>query len=521
MSLTENYNYESEGHSRFLEIEAGAATTFYQGALVNIGTDGYLKLAEDIANEVPIGIVVKDHVADGSSHKKILVETSKAWIAHTGAAQTDIGALFYATADDTLADSATNVGPCGVCIGWKTGYLLIDFSVKKLVAAVAGDSKNWPFTTSGNYTFDTTVIEVTGGNAQLKDIGLDDNLVLYWKCDEASWNGTPGEITDSSPSGYDGTGQNGATTASGGKIDRCGTYDGTNDYAEEPSTSLTHEQTYLTYVAWVKLDTLGDDEKVISSYRADTIIVSMGLGGTGSGGNDDVNIEIQNGFDGDYFYTTGNIISTGAWQLWVMTFDGTGATNADKLKYYLNAIQKTLTYNSTVNSDTGYMLNEPFYVGSRDGAGNYIDGLIDEVGVYQRTLTQADINLIYNSGNARRLWMYASDSPKITPNTGFVFTAAISVFTETATKPGSSQIKYQVSSDNGTTWKYWGGSSWDTITGAQTDEWYYNNEANLATEINTNISSLASSGTFLFRAFLYTPDGTNRPQLDNIYVEYP
>jgi hypothetical protein len=132
MALTADVNYEVFGHTNILEIEAGAADTLYKGALVNVGTDGYLKVAADVASEVPIGVVVKQHVADGSTHAKVQVETGRIWVGHSGAAQTDVGAFFYATADDTLADSASNVGPAGLCVGWKSGYVLIDFNIKAL-----------------------------------------------------------------------------------------------------------------------------------------------------------------------------------------------------------------------------------------------------------------------------------------------------------------------------------------------------------------------------------------------------
>jgi len=130
MALTADRNYETVGPTVILEIEAGAADTLYKGAIVNIGTDGYLKVAADVASEVPIGVVKKQHVADGTSHEKVAVETGKIWLPHSGAAQTDVGAFFYATADDTLADSAVNVGPLGLCVGWKSGYVLIDTNIK-------------------------------------------------------------------------------------------------------------------------------------------------------------------------------------------------------------------------------------------------------------------------------------------------------------------------------------------------------------------------------------------------------
>ena len=130
MALTADFEYEVVGLTEEDSFQAGAADTLYKGAIVNVGTDGYLKVAADVANEYPAGVMVEQHVSDGSSHDSVRVESGKIWLPHTGAAQTDVGALFYATADDTLADSASNVGPLGLCIGYKTGYLLIDTRMK-------------------------------------------------------------------------------------------------------------------------------------------------------------------------------------------------------------------------------------------------------------------------------------------------------------------------------------------------------------------------------------------------------
>lgn len=132
MALTADYEYEVVGQTEIDTFQAGAADTLYKGAIVNVGTDGYLKVAADVANEYPAGVMVEQHIADGSAHESVRVESGKIWLAHSGAAQTDVGALFYATADDTLADSASNVGPLGLCVGWKTDYLLIDTRIKAL-----------------------------------------------------------------------------------------------------------------------------------------------------------------------------------------------------------------------------------------------------------------------------------------------------------------------------------------------------------------------------------------------------
>jgi len=132
MALAADVEYEVVGHTEIDTFQAGAADTLYKGGIMNVGTDGYLKVAADVADEYPAGVMVKNHVSDGSSHESVRVESGKIWIAHAGAEQADVSTLKYATADDTLADSATNVGPLGLCIGWKTGYLLIDTRKKAL-----------------------------------------------------------------------------------------------------------------------------------------------------------------------------------------------------------------------------------------------------------------------------------------------------------------------------------------------------------------------------------------------------
>jgi hypothetical protein len=132
MALTADIEYQTKvGTSETVNHLGGAADTLYKGAIVNIGTDGYLKVAADVANEIPRGVVKKQVIEDGT-HKNVEVETGVIRIAHSGAAQTDVGALFYATADDTLADSATNVGALGMCVDWATGYLWIDTRIRQI-----------------------------------------------------------------------------------------------------------------------------------------------------------------------------------------------------------------------------------------------------------------------------------------------------------------------------------------------------------------------------------------------------
>ena len=135
MALSANNEYETMGNTEILHMKVIDAETLYKGAIVNIGTDGYVEMAADVANEVPLGVVkeqVDNSGGGGTTVLDVEVETGIIKLAHSGAAQTDVGALFYATADDTLEDSANNVGPLGLCVGWETGYLWIDTRIKAL-----------------------------------------------------------------------------------------------------------------------------------------------------------------------------------------------------------------------------------------------------------------------------------------------------------------------------------------------------------------------------------------------------
>ena len=62
-------------------------------------------------------------------------------------------------------------------------------------------------------------------------MALSDNIIAYYKFNEASWNGTPGEIIESSGESTNGQGSGNATTGAG-KLNNAGIFDGTaNTYA--------------------------------------------------------------------------------------------------------------------------------------------------------------------------------------------------------------------------------------------------------------------------------------------------
>lgn len=116
-----------------LNLTGGAADTLYKGAIVAVGTDGYLCVVSDVTGMFPTGLMKKQVVVAGSNAENIEVLTGRFWIPLTGATQSMVGEPIYASDDATITPTAsTSIGPLGMCVGFKTGYLLVDTRIKAL-----------------------------------------------------------------------------------------------------------------------------------------------------------------------------------------------------------------------------------------------------------------------------------------------------------------------------------------------------------------------------------------------------
>lgn len=108
---------------------------------------------------------------------------------------------------------------------------------------------------------------------------------------------------------------------------------------------------------------------------------------------------------------------------------------------------------------------------------------------------------------------YPTDRPDVYPNNSFIpstVDAWIS-FTETATKPSGTEIYYQLSSDGGSNWQYWDGSSW--VNASSTTDY------NTASVVDSNIWELSpTSSGIRFKAFLES-SGSAQVQLSSVEID--
>lgn len=136
MALTKDIEVETMNKGFEASYLANAADTFFKGALVNLNATGKLVVASDTSGEYFAGYVT-EYVKAGAADVKVRVRRDDVIkIAFSSAAQGDVGDDFFATADDTVAKTATNVSRMGICIDVDLvdDYVFIDTSKANQVA---------------------------------------------------------------------------------------------------------------------------------------------------------------------------------------------------------------------------------------------------------------------------------------------------------------------------------------------------------------------------------------------------
>ncbi|MCP5092993.1 MAG: DNRLRE domain-containing protein, partial [Gammaproteobacteria bacterium] len=193
--------------------------------------------------------------------------------------------------------------------------------------------------------------------------------IAHWKLDETS-----GTTAVDSVGGHDGALANGPTWTAG-TIDGALEFDGSNDYVNVPHDD-TLSLTSWSISAWLYPTGLGGWQSILfKGTQNNNVNYYLGT-------NDD---EIDFGFyNGSWeMMTTSSVsLSNGQWYQVVVTFDNT----SDEGKAYLNGT--LVLTESTGNTTTP---NTDALTIGRDQWGEYWDGLLDDVRLYDRVLTASEI----------------------------------------------------------------------------------------------------------------------------------
>ncbi|MCL4366210.1 LamG domain-containing protein [Patescibacteria group bacterium] len=167
-------------------------------------------------------------------------------------------------------------------------------------------------------------------------------------------------------------------------------FDGTDDYVSVPhNSSLNFAQKDFSVSAWIKLasDATGYEAIAVKGVNQTPTNENYGLYVT----NDSNKIRFQFTSSGAYSYIdSNNGLTSGTWYHIVGTYDGSNE------KIYINgALNKTSS--STNAPDTNSLLSFQYFANYGLPA-LYFNGQLDDVKVYNYTLTPTQIKDIYNNG---------------------------------------------------------------------------------------------------------------------------
>jgi len=242
-----------------------------------------------------------------------------------------------------------------------------------------------------------------------------------------AWYGMEGNGNDASGNGNNAT-NNGVTFTLDrfNNLNSAGSFDGISSFLQVTTPSFVFSQsTDFTYSFWIKKQTQPSAGIVMmtgSSVANNFCTLIQGTTNQVFGTN------MQ---QSPWFYT--NCPHTlNVWDHYVASY------NSGVMKLYKNAVfQSTITNTST----TATSANLPLYIGKGFGGGNFL-GLIDDVGIWNRELTQTEITALQSGCNINITTNPISQS--VSPNDNLQFIAS-------STTPN---VLYRWQTDSGTGYVY-------------------------------------------------------------------
>ena len=239
---------------------------------------------------------------------------------------------------------------------------------------------------SGCQGSDTIII-----SNQIK-INLDSGLVACYPFN--------GNANDESGNGNNGTVKGATlTTDRFGNPNSAYSFDGTDDYIEvlnSPSLKSIETNQQLTVTSWVNIYDWYQGWNIFSvldkykpsnggGWCVELYRTGYNIPGSGLGFSSDI---VHTGS----FYS----INFKTWYFIAISYD----VNKNHIKFYINGL---LTYTATYSQPISDTENGPLYIGySPTGSVEYSDGLIDDIRIYNRVLTDDEIKTIYNGNSTCR-----------------------------------------------------------------------------------------------------------------------
>lgn len=206
-----------------------------------------------------------------------------------------------------------------------------------------------------------------------KPNNLSEGLISYWSFDSNAndnHRNNNGSIT-------------GATGGQTGILNDCYYFDGTDDYIRiSDDDFVLSDGSPISVNIWLKISQI--EGVPISAFQDPYTEIEAGFGIYN-------NNRWYMGDGTNWKYETAGLLTNSEWNMYTMTYDG------DKMKVYRN--------NSLLNTSSSFTAKYETYngylsIGEDNRYGNkFFEGYIDEVGIWEKTLSEKEISYLYNNGD--------------------------------------------------------------------------------------------------------------------------
>lgn len=293
-----------------------------------------------------------------------------------------------ATYNSTNFSINGNLGDSAAGVQNSTNYQLTSAAGE----SIAGTSSSKSYKLGQGYvqTLENSIQVVTQPNG----------LSAYWPLDDVTGNGGP--MLDDSQNLNNGTYSTSAVSTAG-KVGTAWNDLNGNQFATAPDSASLPAGNAMTVSAWVKPSSLSGQSGIVTKWD-----YAVGGGGQGewalqlapTAGEFRMFVSSGSGDTGsNYVDTTNAGIATGTWSYVTAVYDGTQSA-ANRLKLFVNGVQKTTTVGGTIPSTLYAAGTNPVTIGNFPGLSRFYGGAIDEVKVYGRALSANDVKAEYDAGNA-------------------------------------------------------------------------------------------------------------------------
>ena len=247
------------------------------------------------------------------------------------------------------------------------------------------------------------ILQDMGGNVASNDLQTTKEALAYYKFDEGT--GTTANNLGTGGSALNGTLTNmaaPATATSGwtdnGKFGKGLSFDGSDDRVAISNFQFPISNQF-SISQWLNVQTLATNKAILGKWGGSQNNFLLKSDDTNS---NQLKICLASSLTDNctnYAVTTDANLATTTWQNVQITYDGSQASNALKLKLFLNGIQKTLTFSGTIPA-TLTTSTATLEVGGNASLATFFAGKIDEVKIFPYALSTDDIRTEYNRGNA-------------------------------------------------------------------------------------------------------------------------